>query len=775
MYATIKLISFLAVLAGLVARIQSCNSYAGTQPIEVLESGKIRTQETDIRSLMYGAIQTKDSIWLYYDDSNEKLNPYFASLTDSIRLSRSPKQLISQPFSAVSHIPSEQVKVIMGDLNSLHDDAWLNHLPVQFDEAGFGVGEYAFSIENSICFISFYPDPVSNFPMYILHGSPENIKEFLSTAAEGGWRRLFRNQWGYQVFQNGEVALVGNFTAEYDQVDVTMQRYFEDHHIIIEDDLIQITYADKKYADEYRAKQIKQRLIRDIRKVENWTGKPLQVERITCRVYGTIEEKGIRVKSTSPISMGLQENEFCIVNNGSFDGLDWGDHHCFLLKGVLGDPNLPFLEEGIAVLLSEQWGNFGVDYWVSRLIHSDNLNDIVKICLHPNFRESSPWIRRIASAGVVKYLIEQHGKDWLLKNYLDLSYDHFSSLDENEVIDRVKTLFPPQTVRSFGTKQLRKQFARGFNFAHENYDIYNGYGSQQANESIIRLAELNVNALAIVPYSYMRNANLPSALPLMFDPGSENDETVIYSHLRAQEQGMYTLLKPQIWLGRSWPGDIRMENNEDWNRFFKYYYDWIRHYALIAEMFNFDGLCLGVELVHTTLERPDDWRNLIKHIRDFYSGELTYAANWGDEFEQFEIADHLDYVGLNCYYPLSTNPEATYRELDKNFKSIVQKIKKVQSRLDKPVCLTEVGFRSVKSPWLNPHEGANDRELDQEHQKMCYQVVLDNFKDESAWMIGYFWWKWPSYLAYRGRNNASFTPNRKLAEEVITDYFSAQN
>ena len=57
-----------------------------------------------------------------------------------------------------------------------------------------------------------------------------------------------------------------------------------------------------------------------------------------------------------------------------------------------------------------------------------------------------------------------------------------------------------------------------------------------------------------------------------------------------------------------------MKNEEDWNQFFDYYYRWIRHYALMAEIHQMDILCIGVEFAKATIQRGEDWKKIIRKI-----------------------------------------------------------------------------------------------------------------------------------------------------------------
>ena len=183
-----------------------------------------------------------------------------------------------------------------------------------------------------------------------------------------------------------------------------------------------------------------------------------------------------------------------------------------------------------------------------------------------------------------------------------------------------------------------------------------------------------------------------------------------------------------------------------------------------------DALSLGVEFAKATIQRPEDWRRMVKKIRGLYSGHLTYSANWGEEFEKFSFWQDFDYIGLNCYYPLSNKEEINKNELKQHFRKVLDKIKKISVQYDKPVVFTEIGFRSVAKAWENPHAEANGRAYDENAQDICYEVVFEGIKGKD-WCKGILWWKWPTYLAYRGRDNTGFTPNTKKAEKTVAQWF----
>jgi len=303
----------------------------------------------------------------------------------------------------------------------------------------------------------------------------------------------------------------------------------------------------------------------------------------------------------------------------------------------------------------------------------------------------------------------------------------------------------------------------GMTFAHEGYRGHNGYGGEKIKPSLDSLLRLNVNALAVVPYTFMRDPTKPTELPLSQGGGQENDAATIQSIRAAHERGMFTMLKPQIWVGGGhWPGDVDFATDEEWDTFFAGYTYWIIHYAVMAQRERVGALCLGTELVKTTLRHPDRWRELIRKVRLVYGGRLTYAANWGEEFEGFSFWKDLDVIGLNSYYPLSDKAEATDEELLAGARRWMQMAAAVSTQTGRPLWLTEVGFRSVDRAWVNPHADAGDRSFNGEAQARGYRALLAAAEETPA-LRGMFVWKWPSYLGRgdRWNHNTGFTPGGK--------------
>lgn len=490
--------------------------------------------------------------------------------------------------------------------------------------------------------------------------------------------------------------------------------------------------------------------------------------RINYHLYPSIEQKALRKKGIATASIDTEKHTIHVVVNQHFQGSQLHQENKLVLQQLLGTPQIVALEEGLSNHFTQSWQKKGYAYWCGKLFRSQNLPALQELVDNDYYQKESYLVMGAMAGVFVDFLLAKFGKADFLANYTTWTKADLVALDDDWQL-YLKEQYSDFPNANENSKQVFP-YLKGFNFAHEGYRIYNGYGSQLAKESLGNLAALGTNSVAIVPYSFMRNPKIPSHLLIDHRDGGENDESVLFSHFEAQQLGMHTMLKPQIWIRGSWPGDVEMSSEQEWTTFFNNYYSWLRHYALLAEINEFDSLCLGVEFAKATLSKEQEWRQLIQQIRGIYSGPITYAANWGDEFEQLKFWDALDFIGINCYYPLSAKTQPSKRELKRAWQSVLSKIEKVQSKYNKPVVFTEIGFRSVDGTWKNPHEEAKGRAFNEANQALAYEIVLEGIQNKD-WCKGILWWKWPSYLSYQGPQNTGFAPTNKKAEEVVEQWF----
>ena len=104
------------------------------------------------------------------------------------------------------------------------------------------------------------------------------------------------------------------------------------------------------------------------------------------------------------------------------------------------------------------------------------------------------------------------------------------------------------------------------------------------------------------------------------------------------------------------------------------------------------------------------WIVLIANTRTQYSGKLSYAANF-DQYESVGFWKHLDYIGINAYFPLRqelelpTSREALYDTVEQSWIGVLDTIEDfriVNDLWTKPVIFTELGYTSRKHSTLQP-------------------------------------------------------------------------
>ena len=314
-------------------------------------------------------------------------------------------------------------------------------------------------------------------------------------------------------------------------------------------------------------------------------------------------------------------------------------------------------------------------------------------------------------------------------------------------------------------------FLKGFNYSHEGYRGNNGYSSEMAKRSLNELSRLNANAIALIPYGFVASHSEATPIYWANRAGSENDESIIYSGKNAKKMGLYVMLKPQLWLRfGKWCGELKMENEKDWQLLEKYYRNWILHYAFIAEKNQFDALCIGVELVEFSRARPDYFKQLIKDVRSIYRGEITYTANWYDEFERISFWKETDFIGVSSYFPLSVDSVLHREAMSDKLHNIESMLQTISESNQKRIVLTEIGFASNDRPWMNPHNERESFRYDSVAQSVCFDEVFKSWSNKE-WLGGFLLWKWSTQTEHHDRERVRFFPN-DATQIVIKKWFN---
>ncbi|MCK9555811.1 hypothetical protein M0R36_08385 [bacterium] len=298
------------------------------------------------------------------------------------------------------------------------------------------------------------------------------------------------------------------------------------------------------------------------------------------------------------------------------------------------------------------------------------------------------------------------------------------------------------------------------------------YISERAMESLDYLKRLNAEWISISPTWYQ---DTPDSVEIKRTRKTLPDEDLAEFIKIAHQKGFKIMLKPHIDILNHQSGsrvDIAFYNDKDWEEWFDNYTDMITGYAETAQKYGIEILCIGVELSGTTVDKGDLWKSkVIKSVREAYSGKITYAANWYEEYVNIEFWNELDYAGLDPYFPLTEKNIPGYEEILEGWKPHLNEIEEWADYIKKPVIFTEIGYHSADGAARLPFEWVLKTPVNLKLQNDCYKALIDTFKDKE-WFHGIYWWYWYVNLSKGGERDRSFVIHKKPAEETVKEWYS---
>ena len=304
-------------------------------------------------------------------------------------------------------------------------------------------------------------------------------------------------------------------------------------------------------------------------------------------------------------------------------------------------------------------------------------------------------------------------------------------------------------------------------------------GRQEVTEKEFEsLVNNNVDWISQTPFAWQKSFSDPE---IRMNTNSdrvwwgESDDGISKTTQLAEKFQIKTLLKPHLWIRDSWPGNVMMPDEKSWKTWFSNYQTFIIHYAKLAESNKIEIFCVGTELSHASA-REDDWRKLIHEIRKVYSGKLTYAANFHNEFENIKFWDALDFIGVQAYFSLSQENNPSIETLTKSWNTHLVQIEKVHKNFNKPVLFTEIGYKSTNDAAIEPWKWPQDNRAatpSTETQARCYEAFFKTAW-QKEWLAGAYFWKWYPHDSHRV-SEIDFTPQGKPAEKVLLENFKKKN
>lgn len=317
-----------------------------------------------------------------------------------------------------------------------------------------------------------------------------------------------------------------------------------------------------------------------------------------------------------------------------------------------------------------------------------------------------------------------------------------------------------------------------FSCVSQKFEKINGVSFVASREKvgqqhIDEILNINANHAAVMPFGFISEINSPD---IIFDTerqwfGETQSGAKQYIEM-LHKNNVKVMLKPQIWIWRGeFTGTLKMQSEEDWLKLEDSYERFIMAYANLAQDSNTDLFCIGTELEQFVKNRPEFWDKLIEKVRTVYFGKLTYAANW-DEYPRTTFWEHLDFIGIDAYFPLSEERTPSVEQLRTAWQKHKDKISGLSQALNRPVIFTEYGYRSMdytaKKPWLVDR---NQDSVNFEGQVNAKKAIFEEFWNED-WFAGGYVWKWfIHHDKAGGLEDNRFTPQNKPAQEVISAFY----
>ena len=284
--------------------------------------------------------------------------------------------------------------------------------------------------------------------------------------------------------------------------------------------------------------------------------------------------------------------------------------------------------------------------------------------------------------------------------------------------------------------------------------------------------------IAVIPYAYTR----PGTPDVYYNQHQrqwwgERPEGVRRTLELAREANISVLMKPQVYLPGSWPGDLQFETEADWTAWETAYRDYLMQHVALATEFGVPILCIGTEFKISAVERETFWRTLIADIRSQYPGRLTYAANW-DHYQNIPFWDALDYIGIDAYFPLSEDPDPTLAQLVEAWQQPVQEVRAFQKKTDRPVIFTEFGYLSVAGAAGKTWElesKVRSLDIDETEQATALDALFTVWSQEPYWKGGFLWKWFPNMRGHEGYRARDYTPQGKEAMTVLRRWYAQKD
>jgi hypothetical protein len=310
---------------------------------------------------------------------------------------------------------------------------------------------------------------------------------------------------------------------------------------------------------------------------------------------------------------------------------------------------------------------------------------------------------------------------------------------------------------------------------------WNGqFCSASAKQAFQLIASLGSNSVELTARIWTQSgtSNAVFAEPTK----TESDASLLAGLQAAHDAGLSVLFKAAL----STLNGTRVSSlaPSDVAAFFASYKAEIVHLATVAQAAGVETFAIGNEMSSLSgAQYRAYWVDVIADVREVYHGELTYAAAT-DEAIHVSFWDQLDAIGVNTYPPLTASTTPTVQDLVEawtsvpfnpyyaaafDYKSPVDFLHSLALQYDKPVLMTEVGYRSIDGAAIAPGSWTGSGTADVMEQADAYNAFFQVWSAHGGnWLKGAELWQWDLNNKYSG---TGYSVMGKPAEAIVSQYF----
>jgi hypothetical protein len=258
-------------------------------------------------------------------------------------------------------------------------------------------------------------------------------------------------------------------------------------------------------------------------------------------------------------------------------------------------------------------------------------------------------------------------------------------------------------------------------------------------------------------------------------PYEDNRDAIGRMIEQAHARGLRVVLVPHLWIEtEGWRGEIDPGSPEGWSAYHASYRRFVLTWADNAAELGADALSIGVECTSWSGRFGAFWRELISEIRKRFNGPITYSSNW-DEVENVLFWDQLDWIGINAFYPLASEPSAGYATYRESAERIMAELASFSALVERPIVLMEIGYTArpdaAVEPWLWP-DGMTNVIVDEWEQARALHALAAAAMGEPS-VLGFLVWRYYAYLDDVSQEAIwGFSPHGKLGEQVLQALFA---